>query len=95
MSAVENVSNGLLIHIGITGSARLHRLIRCALAGGVGASLKALQKRTKDVTKLLLSFAPTDILADLAAHFFPPGGIKTIAQWAIDNGGVSPRPTNA
>jgi methylenetetrahydrofolate reductase (NADPH) len=59
-----------------------------------------LQKRAKDVTKLLLPFEPTQIIAELAAHkaanpnfnieqvhFFPLGGIKTNATWAINNGG--------
>jgi methylenetetrahydrofolate reductase (NADPH) len=27
-------------------------------------------------------------------HFFPLGGIKTNAQWAIDNGGASALPAS-
>ena len=27
-------------------------------------------------------------------HFFPLGGIKTNAEWAIDNGGEAARPAN-
>ena len=97
----------LPIHIGIAGPAKLQTLIKFAIACGVGPSLKVLQKRAKDVTKLLLPFEPTDILNQLAAHksanpafniekvhFFPLGGIKTNAQWAIDNGGASGRPAN-
>jgi methylenetetrahydrofolate reductase (NADPH) len=78
----------------------LQTLIKFAIACGVGPSLKVLQKRALDVTKLLLPYEPTEILTDLAAHkaanpdfgiesvhFFPLGGIKTNATWAIENGG--------
>ena len=97
----------LPIHIGIAGPAKLQTLIKFAIACGVGPSLKVLQKRAKDVTKLLLPFEPTDVVADLAAHkaknpdfnitnvhFFPLGGIKTNAQWAIDHGGASAVPAS-
>ena len=97
----------LPIHIGIAGPAKLQTLIKFAIACGVGPSLKVLQKRAKDVTKLLLPFEPTEILNELAAHkaanpdfniekvhFFPLGGIKTNAQWATLNGGASGRPAN-
>ncbi|MDJ0820896.1 MAG: methylenetetrahydrofolate reductase [Paracoccaceae bacterium] len=90
----------LPVHIGIAGPAKLQTLIKFAIACGVGPSLKVLQKRAMDVSKLLLPYEPTDVLAKLAAHkaahpdfnieqvhFFPLGGIKTNAQWAIDNGG--------
>ena len=98
----------LPIHIGIAGPAKLQTLIKFAIACGVGPSLKVLQKRAKDVSKLLLPFEPTDVIGELAAHkaanpdfnitnvhFFPLGGIKTNANWAIDNGGASTRPANA
>lgn len=90
------------IHIGIAGPAKLQTLIKFAIACGVGASLKVLQKRAMDVTKLLLPYEPTDVLAQLAAHkaanpdfniekvhFFPLGGIKTNAGWATKHGGAS------
>ncbi len=96
------------IHIGIAGPAKLQTLIRFAIACGVGASLKVLQKRAMDVTKLLLPYEPTQIVTELAAHkaahpdfnithvhFFPLGGIKTNASWAIDHGGAPARPANA
>lgn len=95
------------IHIGIAGPAKLQTLIKFAIACGVGPSLKVLQKRAMDVTKLLLPYEPTDVLAELAAHkaanpdfnitnvhFFPLGGIKTNANWAINNGGASAQPAN-
>ncbi|WP_370316218.1 methylenetetrahydrofolate reductase [Sagittula sp.] len=97
----------LPVHIGIAGPAKLQTLIKFAIACGVGPSLKVLQKRAMDVTKLLLPYEPTDVLAELAAykaanpafgieqvHFFPLGGIKTNAEWAIDNGGEAARPAN-
>lgn len=93
------------IHIGIAGPAKLQTLIKFAIACGVGPSLKVLQKRAMDVTKLLLPYEPTEVLTELAAHkaahpdfnieavhFFPLGGIKTNATWAIENGGEATRP---
>lgn len=93
------------IHIGIAGPAKLQTLIKFAIACGVGPSLKVLQKRAMDVTKLLLPYEPTEVLTELAAHkaahpdfnieavhFFPLGGIKTNAIWAIENGGEAARP---
>ncbi len=93
------------IHIGIAGPAKLQTLIKFAIACGVGPSLKVLQKRAMDVSKLLLPYEPTDVLTKLAAHkaanpdfniervhFFPLGGIKTNANWAINNGGPSAAP---
>ncbi|MBT8411697.1 MAG: methylenetetrahydrofolate reductase [Octadecabacter sp.] len=93
------------IHIGIAGPAKLQTMIKFAMACGVGPSMKVLQKRAKDVTKLLLPFEPTEVLTDLAVHkaahpdsniervhFFPLGGIKANATWAIENGGASAIP---
>lgn len=96
------------VHIGIAGPAKLQTLIKFAIACGVGPSLKVLQKRAMDVSKLLLPYEPTDVIAQLAAHkaanpefniekvhFFPLGGIKTNANWAIENGGASTKPAAA
>ncbi len=95
------------IHIGIAGPAKLQTLIKFAIACGVGPSLKVLQKRAMDVTKLLLPYTPTEVLTELAAHkaanpdfniervhFFPLGGIKTNANWAIANGGSAAVPAS-
>lgn len=92
----------LPIHIGVAGPAKLQTLIKFAIACGVGPSLRVLQKRAMDVTKLLLPYEPTDVVAALAAHkaanpmfgiesvhFFPLGGIKTNATWVTENGGAS------
>ena len=89
----------LPIHIGVAGPAKLQTLIRFAIACGVGPSLKVLQKRALDVTKLLLPYEPTEFVSDLAAqksvqpdlgiaqvHLFPLGGIKAAAAWAAEQG---------
>jgi len=98
----------LPIHIGIAGPAKLQTLIKFAIACGVGPSLKVLQKRAMDVSKLLLPYEPTQVLSELAehkaanpnfnithVHFFPLGGIKTNAVWTHNNGGSSAIPANA
>ncbi len=95
----------LPVHIGVAGPAKLQTLIKFAIACGVGPSLKVLQKRAMDVTKLLLPYEPTEFVAELAAHkaanpafgiesvhFFPLGGIKTNATWATEHGGKSAVP---
>jgi len=96
------------VHLGIAGPAKLQTLIKFAIACGVGPSLSVLQKRARDVSKLLMPFEPTEILTTLAKaraqgrggnidtiHFFPLGGIKTNADWIIENGGASARPASA
>ncbi|MBD1205509.1 MAG: methylenetetrahydrofolate reductase [Rhodobacteraceae bacterium] len=98
----------LPVHIGVAGPAKLQTLIKFAIACGVGPSLRVLQKRAMDVTKLLLPYEPTEFVGALAAHkaknpnfgiesvhFFPLGGIKTNATWTTENGGASGRPANA
>lgn len=106
--SIKNAGIDIPVHIGIAGPAKLQTLIKFAIACGVGPSLKVLQKRAMDVSKLLLPYEPTDVLSELAAHkaanpefnishvhFFPLGGIKTNAKWAINNGGSSAAPVNA
>ena len=103
--ALRDAGVTLPIHIGVAGPAKLQTLIKFAMACGVGASLKVLQKRALDVTKLVLPYEPTELLTELATHkaanpdfnitqvhFFPLGGIKTNANWAIENGGTSATP---
>lgn len=84
----------LPIHVGIAGPAKLQTMIKFAMACGVGPSLKVLQKRAMDLTKLMLPYEPTDVaqgLADYMAanpdsliqklHIFPLGGIKASVDW--------------
>ena len=101
-NAVQSAGVDLPIHIGIAGPAKLQTLIKFAIACGVGPSLKILQKRALDVTKLLLPYEPDDVVTALAAHkaanpdfaithmhLFPLGGIKTSANWAQSRGAAS------
>ncbi len=103
--AAEGIN--LPIHIGVAGPAKLQTLIKFAIACGVGASLRVLQKRAMDVTKLLLPYEPDDFVQALAAHkaanpafgiesvhFFPLGGIKTNSTWAIQHAGASGIPAS-
>jgi len=105
--ALRDAGITMPIHIGIAGPAKLQTLIKFALACGVGPSLKVLEKRALDITKLLLPYEPTEVLTALAehkaanpdfnitnVHFFPLGGIKTNANWAIANGGASAVPAS-
>ena len=82
------------IHIGIAGPAKLQTLLKFSVECGIGASMKILTKRAKDLTKLLLPYKPTQMLADLSeykskdptlnieqVHFFPIGGIKQTTDW--------------
>jgi methylenetetrahydrofolate reductase (NADPH) len=82
------------VHIGIAGPAKLQTLLRYSIECGVGASIKILQKRAKDITKLLLPYKPNQIISELAeykasnpnfniekVHFFPLGGLKQVRQF--------------
>ena len=95
----------LPVHIGIAGPAKLQTLIKFAVACGVGPSLKVLQRRALDVTKLIMPYEPNEMLDCLAGHkskhpesnianvhFFPLGGIMATAKWVMQNGGDSDRP---
>ncbi len=85
----------LPVHVGIAGPAKLQTLIKFAIACGVGPSLKVLQRRARDVGKLLVPFEPDEVVTSLARHkaaapdsaisclhLFPLGGIKAAATWA-------------
>ena len=82
------------IHIGIAGPAKLQTLLKFSVECGIGASMKVLTKRAKDITKLLLPYKPTQIINELAdhkskdpefnieqVHFFPIGGVKQTVDW--------------
>ena len=82
------------IHIGIAGPAKLQTLLKFSIECGIGASMKVLTKRAKDLTKLLLPYKPTQMIKDLSeykikdpslnieqVHFFPIGGIKQTVDW--------------
>ena len=84
----------LPIHIGIAGPAKLQTLLKFSVECGIGASVKVLTKRARDITKLLLPYKPTQVLNELAeykskdpefniekVHFFPIGGVKQTVDW--------------
>jgi len=98
--AAEGIA--LPIHIGVAGPTKLQTLIKFAIACGVGPSLKVLQKRAMDVTKLLVPFEPDDFVAALATHkaanpgfgiesvhLFPLGGIRPTCDWTQRHGQIA------
>ncbi len=106
--ALKAAQIDLPIHIGIAGPAKLQTLIKFAIACGVGPSLRVLQRRARDVSKLFFPFEPTDVLSQLASHkhktpgfnvtnvhIFPLGGIESAATWMQKHGGVAARPVFA
>lgn len=89
------------VHVGVAGPAKLQTLIKYAVACGVGPSLKVLQRRAMDVSRLMLPYEPDEVASALAAHkvaepgslierihLFPLGGIKVAADWARDRRGA-------
>ena len=91
---IKDAGIDIPIHIGIAGPAKLQTLLKFSVECGIGASMKILTKRAKDLTKLLLPYKPTQMLTDLSeykskdptlnieqVHFFPIGGIKQTTDW--------------
>jgi methylenetetrahydrofolate reductase (NADPH) len=91
---IADLGMTLPIHAGIAGPAKLQTLIQFALSCGVGPSVSVLHKRARDLTKLLVPYEPTEVVAGFAdytarhphslisqLHVFPLGGIKTAAEW--------------
>ena len=89
------------IHVGVAGPTKLQTLIKFAIACGVGPSLKVLQKRAMDLSKLLVPYEPTEVVAGLAhykaknpnslieqIHVFPLGGINPSAEWMNKHGSI-------
>ena len=84
----------LPLNIGVAGPAKLQTMIKFALMCGVGPSIRVLEKRAKDLTKLILPYSPLQFLLELAqykkeninsnicsVHFFPLGGIKKTTEF--------------
>ena len=91
---LKNMGIDIPIHIGIAGPAKLQTLLKYSIECGVGASIKVLQKRAKDLTKLLMPYEPLSIISELAeykssnpdfnieqVHFFPLGGVKQVTNF--------------
>lgn len=98
----------LPIHVGIAGPAKLQTLIQFAISCGVGPSLKVLQKRAMDVTRLLAPYEPTEVVSGLAqykaknpgslisqVHVFPLGGIRNASDWMNRQSSAAPRAATA
>lgn len=88
----------LPVRLGATGPTRLQTLIRYGLACGIGASLAVLQRRARDLTKLVVPVTPDALLTAFArhkadhpawqvegVHLFPFGGIAAAATWLAEN----------
>lgn len=101
---IQQAGITLPIHVGIAGPAKLQTLVQYALSCGVGPSLKVLQKRALDVTRLLVPYEPTEVVAGLAdykarnpeslieqLHLFPLGGIKAAGEWVGRQENRTPR----
>ena len=95
LKVLEREQIDLPISLGLAGPTRLQTLIKYAIMCGVGPSISVLKKRSKDLTKLLLPFEPTEMVDALnsykrnklfknvhSLHFFPLGGIKESAAFA-------------
>ena len=93
-NSIKEAGIDIPVHIGIAGPAKLQSLLRYSIECGVGASIKIIQIRAKDLTKLLLPYKPTNIITELATykankpsfniekvHFFPLGGIKQVSDF--------------
>lgn len=100
---IQEMGCTLPVHLGIAGPAKLQTMIKFAIACGVGPSLRVLQRRAADVTKLLLPYEPNEVVGDMARylernpdslikqlHLFPLGGIKTGAQWMTTHDSATP-----
>lgn len=94
INSIKEEGIDIPVHIGIAGPAKLQTLIKYSIECGVGASIKVLQKRAKDITKLLKPYKPDTVLKELAlyknenpsfnieqVHFFPLGGIKQVTEY--------------
>ena len=95
---VRELGVTLPIRFGVAGTARLQTLLRFALDCGVGNSIRVLQRRARDVRKLLQPIEPNDFVRGLNAvklaqpelgidsiHIYPLGGIRASVEWARRN----------
>ena len=82
------------INLGVAGPAKLQTMIKFAILCGIGPSIRVLERRAKDLTKLFLPYSPSDFLSKLikyksenpetnikSIHFFPLGGILQTGEF--------------
>jgi methylenetetrahydrofolate reductase (NADPH) len=87
--------NKLPCHVGLAGPTKLKSLINYSKICGVGASLRALTKKTSMVKNLLMESTPDEMIVDFAKykiahpdfniehpHFFAFAGPKGTTTWA-------------
>ena len=101
MDWAERIQNsGIImpIHVGVAGPTKLQTLIKFAISCGVGPSLKVVQKRAMDISRLFMPYEPTEFVSALShykmqnpntlieqLHVFPLGGIAAGADWMKRN----------
>ena len=91
---IRRDGNKLPIHIGIPGPANLNTLIKFATMSGIGPSIRVLKRQTKNLTKLVFTQDPYNIIEGIAyaksqdpdcllkqLHFYPFGGLAKTAEW--------------
>jgi len=102
MAQLRDAGITLPAHLGLAGPAKLQTLLKYAIACGVGPSLSVLQKRARDMTKLLVPFEPTALAGAIVAqnrarpdlavaglHLFPLGGIAACTDWMAAQSGAT------
>ena len=91
---IRKDGNKLPIHIGIPGPANLNTLIKFATISGIGPSIRVLTRQTKNLTKLVFTQDPFNIIEGIALaklqdpdcliehlHFYPFGGLAKTTAW--------------
>lgn len=91
---IRKDGNKLPIHIGIPGPATLNTLIKFATMSGIGPSIRVLTRQTKNLTKLVFTQDPFNIIEGIAfaklqdpdcliehLHFYPFGGLAKTTAW--------------
>ena len=91
---IRKDGNKLPIHIGIPGPATLNTLIKFATISGIGPSIRVLTRQTKNLTKLVFTQDPFNIIEGIAfaklqdpdcliehLHFYPFGGLAKTTAW--------------
>ena len=99
---IRDLGVALPIHVGVAGPARLQTLLKFALECGVGASIRILQRRARDLRLLVQPFEPNEIVGRFAearvaskqlgienVHLFPLGGIRASAEWVARHGAAA------
>ena len=93
--AIRAAGNGLPIHVGIPGPAKLRTLLSFARSCGIGPSMRMLTRQTSRIAKLLTVSAPDRMVTALAAyraedpdcgivkaHVYSLGGLARTTAWA-------------